>query len=196
MSGLSLVAVVVAFMQAVSSPSWPASAGAQPKASPTKFKDPGAGYFDPPRGRYRLPDGTIREADPPRGFYDPPPGRYAVAPPGLRRPLPNAVIGPLPTAEGSAQAWLDRRHRLRIGLGVSLGVAGVGAVIPLVGLALQRGDEPCVDCFAPGTLIALYVVPTGLISAIALGITLAVHNRRRPQPSRVQVFAGGLRMSF
>lgn len=181
---------VFSFAAAGSTSGWPASAGAQPKAAPTKFKDPWAMYYDPPAGRYRFPDGTIREADPPLGFYDPPPGHYAVAPPGLDRPLPHAVIGPLPTAEGSLDAWFERRRRLRIGLGVSLGAIGVGA------LALAIPAAPSLDGYPPGIFATMVLVPVGLIATIATGISLRVHARRRPVPARVQVFADGLRLSF
>lgn len=189
------VAAVCLFMQSAS-PAWPASAGAKPRVAPSKFKDPRPRFFDPPPGRYRLPDGSFKEADPPRGFYDPPPGYYALARPGLRGAAPDAVIGPLPTAEGSLQGWIDRRRQLRIVFGVSLGTIGVGALVPLIGLATQRGDEPCIDCYAPGTFVALIVVPIGIVATIATGIALGVHARRRPKPSRVQVTAGGLRMTF
>jgi hypothetical protein len=192
MSGSLVVALagVVAFTAAGSTSGWPASAGVQPKVAPTKFKDPRARYFDPPAGRYRLPDGTIREADPPRGFYDPPPGHYAVPPPGLDQRLPRAVIGPLPTAEGSVDGWIAKRRRLRIGLGISLGTMGAGLLV------LAIPSAPSLDGYPPGIFATMVFVPVGLIAAIATGISLRVHARRRPMSSRVQVLADGLRLSF
>lgn len=172
---------------------WPASAGAQPPATPSVYKDPRPHYYDPPAGRYRLPDGTVQQADPPRGFYDPPAGFYSV--PTVEGPATDSVLGPLPTAEGSDEAWLNRRHGLRIGLGLSLGVVGLGAIAPLIVRPIWP-DHRCVDCFPPGALAALIMLPAGLIATIVFSVRLAVHNRRRPRGFDLRVDSGGLRLAF
>lgn len=193
----AVVAAFSAFIQAAPTSSWPASAGAPPQVTPSEFRDPRAHYFDPPAGRYRLPDGTIQQADPPPGFYDPPPGHYPVD--SFAGPAPDAVLGPLPTAEASDNAWLAKRRRLRIGLGISLGAIAVGAIWPSVATAYwerQRGPQTGVVEYAPGTMVALIVVPIGIVATIVSSICLGVHARRRPRPARIQVGAGGLRLSF
>jgi hypothetical protein len=186
--------VLAVLMQAASTPSWPAGAGAPPQASPSAFMDPSPRYFDPPAGSYVQPDGSIVHADPPPGYYDLPPGHYPLVLTG-----PDELQGPLPSAEASMPAWSAKRRRLRIGLGVSLGVVGVGVLAPLVGLVLlnaRTGDRPCIDCYPPGTIFALVVIPAGIIATLVTGIRLGVHARRRPVLSRFDVTAGGLRLSF
>jgi hypothetical protein len=191
-----------AFTQAASPPSWPASAGAPLQLTRSEFRDPRPDYFDPPAGMYRWSDCKIRWADPPPGYYDPPAGQYLVVP----VEGPDAVLGPLPTAEASAPAWLLKQRRLRIGLGVSLGAAAVGLLVGLVGEATDglsltkqptNADPPSDgDEFLPSTVIAAFLVPAGLITAIVLGINLGVHNRRRLPSRRLQVSGGGFRLSF
>lgn len=191
-----------ALTQAASPPNWPASAGAPPTVTRSEFRDPRPDHFDPPAGMYRWPDGEIRRADPPLGYYDPPAGQYPVGP----VEGPDAVLGPLPTAEASVPAWLLKRRRLRIGLGISLGAAVVGLLVGLVGAATdglsltkhpQNAEpEPSGAHFPPSAVIAGFLVPAGLITAIVLGINLGVHNRRRPPARRLQVNGGGFRLSF
>jgi len=190
-----------ALTQAASPPNWPASAGAPPKVTRSEFRDPRPDHFDPPAGMYRWADGKLRRADPPPGYYDPPAGQYPVGP----VEGPDAVLGPLPTAEASVPAWLLKRRRLRIGLGVSLGAAAVGLLVGLVGEATggvsltkqPTNAEPSEGPhFLPSTVIAVFLVPAGLITAIVLGINLGVHNRRQPPSRRLQVSGGGFRLSF
>lgn len=193
------LAAVWTFAQAAADPAWPSSAGsAPPPTIPTKFRDPRARIFNPPAGRYRLPDGTIQQADPPRGFYDPPPGQYPAMELPLDKPPPGTVLGPLPTAEGSMPAWHAKRTRLRVWLGLSTAVIGIGSMAPLVGLAIWRAAPygECIDCYPPGTILALVLVPAGIIATVVSGARLGVHNRRRPVPLRVQMSPGGLRLSF
>ena len=204
MPGLADVAFLTfwAFTQAASPPNWPASAGPPPQMTRSEFRDPRPDHFDPPAGMYRWADGKIRRADPPPGYYDPPAGQYPVGP----VEGPDAVLGPLPTAEASVPAWLLKRRRLRIGLGVSLGAAAVGLLVGLVGAATD-GVSPSTqpkngpyrddgDEFLPSTVIAVFLVPAGLITAIVLGVNLGVHNRRQPPSRRLQVSGGGFRLSF
>lgn len=188
-----IVASFWSFLPIEPTSTWLASAGAQPQAPPSVYKDPRPRYYDPPAGRYRLPDGTVQQADPPRGFYDPPAGFYPV--PTVEGPATGSVLGPLPTAEGARQAWLNRRHGLRIGLGLSLSVVGLGAIAPLIVRPIWP-DHQCVDCFPPGALAALIMVPAGLIATIVFSVRLAVHNRRRPPGFDLRVDSGGLRLAF
>ena len=201
MLGLSpaTVAAVCAFSQAAASSTWPASAGPPPPVTASEFRDPRPRYFDPPVGRYRLPDGTIHHVDPPPGFYDPPPGHYPVD--SLAASAPDAVLGPLPTAEASIPAWLDKRRRLRIGLGISLGSIGAGVLASVAATTIwrlqTRGEARTYpDGYEPGMIVALAILPAALIATIVAGIRLGVHARRRPGTPRVQVVAGGLRLSF
>jgi hypothetical protein len=193
---ISRVAAFLVFTQVAPTPGWPASAGAPPQVTRSVFYDPPARYFDPPAGRYRLPDGTIQYVDPPRGFYDPPPGQYPVDLLGV--PTSEAVLGPLPTAEASVQAWLEKRRRLRIGLGISLGAIGVGVLAGLTTTAIWNAQtrRDLRDGYPPGVFVDLAIIPAALIATIVYGIRLGVHARRRPGPPRVQVGAGGLRLAF
>lgn len=181
-------------MQAASTSTWPAGAGAPPQTTPSTFIDPSPRYFDPLPGSYVQPDGTLVHADPPPGYYDLPPGHYPLVLTG-----PEGLQGPLPSAEASMPAWSAKRRRLRIGLGVSLGVVGVGVLAPLVGLIIwnvQTSNGACIDCYPPGTIFALVVIPVGIVATVVTGIRLGVHARRRPVLSRLDVGAGGLRLSF
>jgi hypothetical protein len=176
--------------------SWPASAGVQSPANSVIYKDPKPRFYDPPPGRYRLPDGTFGYADPPEGFHDPPPGYYPVD--EAQAVATWTSLGPLPTAEGSIAAWYEKRRRLRIGLGISSGAFALSFLaIPLSNLFWRPSSDgvPCIDCYPPGIIVTLYLGPASVIAAIVYGIRLGVHARRRPK-TNLALAPGGLLWRF
>lgn len=194
---LALVALLSAAPPPDPAPSWPPSAGPAPVSSPVVYGDPQPHYFDPPPGRYLHPDGAIRDADPPPGFYDLPPGHYPRDP--ERAAATRSLLGPLPTAEAAVPAWLDKRRRLRIGLGVSGGILGASLLALPIGSAIYNAtrsdDFVCVDCYPPGIFITLVLAPPAFIATVVYAIRLGVHAKRRPR-TLLAVGPDGLRLRF
>ncbi len=111
---------------------------------------------------------------------------------------PAPLLRPAPVQEESSRKWLERRRRLRIGLGVSAGVLGVGAVgLGLfVGLRRCDADESFCEGVPTGAIVTGVVVAGSFISTIVYAVRLTKHNERRPSARRVTFAAGGLSVRF
>lgn len=206
MHGALALAMTLAQAPTPASPT-PLAPQATPTAAfPTEFRDPRPRTFDPPHGRYLLPNRTVIVADPPRGYYDPPPGLYpkttTTSPSPEVRAARGIILGPLPTAEASMPAWLAKRRRLRIALGISSGLILATLLTPAVGSGIdalrERDlDSPPIAEYPSGFLVLVFGTPLAILATIVTGTLLGVHKHRKPRTNhRLQVTPGALNLAF
>ena len=115
--------------------------------------------------------------------------------PASAGPAPT-LLRPAPAPADETGAWLARRRRLRIGLGVSGGVLLAGGAALGLSLGFSACGEDSLDCFPIGATVSGVVAAAALISTVVYAVRLTVHNERRPRQLRVQLEPGGLRLRF
>lgn len=190
MHGALALAMTLAQAPTPASPT-PLAPQATPTAAfPTEFRDPRPRTFDPP----------------PRGYYDPPPGLYpkttTTSPSPEVRAARGIILGPLPTAEASMPAWLAKRRRLRIALGISSGLILATLLTPAVGSGIdalrERDlDSPPIAEYPSGFLVLVFGTPLAILATIVTGTLLGVHKHRKPRTNhRLQVTPGALNLAF
>lgn len=207
MHGALALAMTLAQAPTPASPTSLAPQATPTAAHPTEFRDPRPRTFDPPHGRYLLPNRAVIVADPPRGYYDPPPGLYpkttTTSPSPEARAARGIILGPLPTAEASMPAWLAKRRRLRIALGISSGLILATALTPALGAGIEaaqdrdQGPKGSVDGYPPGFFVLVFGTPLAILATIVTGTLLGVHKHRQPRTNhRLQVTPGALNLAF
>ena len=99
-------------------------------------------------------------------------------------------------------AWLAKRRRLRIALGISGGLILATLLTPAVGSgidALQARDldpKPIGE-YPSGFLVLVIGTPIAILATAITGTLLGIHKRRQPRTThRLQVTPGGLNLAF